>query len=420
MFYEATCGLNRFGICAANLMPFSQKESPQERPSPRALADAHPQPAVARALDSTVERTSRPLNDEELTAIRHTIANHHPVACGMRWPKSMKGNQILAVPGKEHVFDGHSIALVGYDDDPRKPGSASFAFATATVNDPGDGGYGLISYAYVRAYANDALWLHEGPPQSEMPIERFEAEGVPIIAREAAETSVQSMADWETAMWSGGKQLFVAARKERLRRAAVGVQRPGRYRVRVLATAGPDYGTIHVRLDGKPVGPSFDLYSGRVCPSGTLELGTHELTAGEHQIRFTSVGKDRVSADFHFGLDAIDCATRKPASAASTQVTRLFKASFSHRGRLQRNCAAGPRHLDGTSFRCDRGSPSSLTDCRKLTSRILLTNTIRMYTYLDDSSSRHKLFGVDEERDAKLRTGPEGTGRTHGFSAVST
>ena len=114
------------------------------------------------------------------------------------------------------------------------------------------------------------------------------------------------MGDWEPAMWSGGKQLFVVARKNGFVGLRFGVRRPGRYRVRVLATAGPDYGTIHVRLDGKPVGPSFDLYSGRVCPSGTLELGTHELSAGEHQIRFTAVGKDRVSANFHFGLDAID------------------------------------------------------------------------------------------------------------------
>jgi hypothetical protein len=61
-----------------------------------------------------------------------------------------------------------------------------------------------------------------------------------------------------------------------------------------------------VRLDGKPVGPSFDLYSGRVCPSGSLELGTHELGGGEHRIRFTSVAKDRVSGNYNFGLDAID------------------------------------------------------------------------------------------------------------------
>jgi hypothetical protein len=306
MFYEATCGLNTFGICAADLMRYSQKENSNERPSPRALADARTRSQRWRVHWIRRWNVSRPLNDEELTAIRHAIAGRHPVACGMRWPKSMKGNQILAVPGKEHVFDGHSIALVGYDDDPRKPGGGVFRFRNSDGPGWGDGGYGLISYAYVRAYANDAIWLHEGPPQSEVPLERFEAEGLPIVAREAAETSVQSMADWESAMWSGGKQLFVAARKNGSVGLRFGVRRPGRYRVRMLATAGPDYGTIHVRLDGKPVGPSFDLYSGRVCPSGTLELGTHELGAGEHQIRFTAVGKDRVSGNFHFGLDAID------------------------------------------------------------------------------------------------------------------
>jgi hypothetical protein len=37
-----------------------------------------------------------------------------------------------------------------------------------------------------------------------------------------------------------------------------------------------------------------------------LELGTHELAAGEHRIRVVSVGKDSASGGFGFGLDALD------------------------------------------------------------------------------------------------------------------
>jgi Papain family cysteine protease len=306
MFYEATRGLNVLGICRADLMHYVEKPKPAEKPSPRALSDARTRSERWHVHWIRRWNVNRPLNDGELTAIKHALAHRHPVACGMRWPKSMKGNQILAVPGKDQVFDGHSVALVGYDDDARKPGGGAFRFRNSNGPGWGDHGYGVISYGYVRAYANDAIWLQQGPPHSEVPIERFEAERLPIVAREGAETSVQSMDDWERALWSQGKQLYVTAKRNGFVELRFNVRKPDHYRVRVLATAAPDYGTIHVRLDGKPVGPSFDLYSGRVCPSGSLELGTHEISGGEHRIRFTSVGKDHVSGNFNFGLDAID------------------------------------------------------------------------------------------------------------------
>ena len=80
----------------------------------------------------------------------------------------------------------------------------------------------------------------------------------------------------------------------------------GRYRVRLLATAAPDYGEIVVALDGAAAGTAFDLYSGRVCPAGSLELGQHNLAVGKHRLRCTVVGKNPASSNFCFGLDAID------------------------------------------------------------------------------------------------------------------
>jgi hypothetical protein len=114
------------------------------------------------------------------------------------------------------------------------------------------------------------------------------------------------MNDWEPSLWSQGKQLYVAAKRNSTVVLRFDVGQPGRYRVRVLGTAAPDYGTIHIRLDGRPGRPSVDLYSGRVCPAGSLELGTHELAAGEHRLRVASVGKDSASGGFSFGLDALD------------------------------------------------------------------------------------------------------------------
>jgi hypothetical protein len=69
---------------------------------------------------------------------------------------------------------------------------------------------------------------------------------------------------------------------------------------------GPDYGIIRMALDGKAVGPAFDLYSGMVGPSGPLELGVHDLPEGEHRFRWASVGKNAVSDHYWFGISAVD------------------------------------------------------------------------------------------------------------------
>ena len=89
------------------------------------------------------------------------------------------------------------------------------------------------------------------------------------------------------------------------------VSKPGSYRVRVLATAAPDFGKIRIALDGEDRGRDFDLYSGRVCPSGSLELGSHELTAGKHSLRVTAVGKNVMSTNSFIGLDSIDLIAEK-------------------------------------------------------------------------------------------------------------
>ena len=59
-------------------------------------------------------------------------------------------------------------------------------------------------------------------------------------------------------------------------------------------------------LDGAAAGAALDLYAGRVCPAGSLELGQHNLAVGKHRLRCTVVGKNPASGNFFFGLDAID------------------------------------------------------------------------------------------------------------------
>jgi hypothetical protein len=83
------------------------------------------------------------------------------------------------------------------------------------------------------------------------------------------------------------------------------VPKTARYRLRVLATAAPDFGTIRMSLGGQS-SPTFDLYSGRVSASGSLELGSYDFPAGKNRLRFSAVGKNPASQGFASGLDAID------------------------------------------------------------------------------------------------------------------
>ena len=306
MFYKAVHGLNTYGICAEEWMPYANNSDPERRPSAKALADAKER--SGRWKVEWIKRwdLKNPLTDAQLLAIKQALAKGHPVACGFRWPKAMKGHEILDVPLADKIFDGHSVALVGYDDDPNKFGGGVFWFRNSNGPNWGDKGHGAMCYAYARAYLNDALWLQYELPHAEVPAQRFEAETMHVPAQEKCPTHPQKMNDFGAGMWSKGEQLFCGAQKGGFVVLEFTVSEAGRYRLRVLATAGPDFGRIHMSLDGRPLAPEFDLYCGKVSPTGSLELGTHHFTAGSHRLRCTVTGKNSVSTNFFFGLDAID------------------------------------------------------------------------------------------------------------------
>jgi hypothetical protein len=226
----------------------------------------------------------------------------------------MSGHRIIEVPASEDVYDGHSIVLTGYRLDDGAPGDGMFMFRNSDGPEWGDGGYGEISFAYVRAYANDALWLECGAAGCETPVLRIEAEQAVIVARVRCTAGPQNMQDFGGPMWSDGAQLFCGARRGPGASVTVGIDVPekGRYRVRLLGTAAPDFGRVRVTVDETPVEEEFDLYSGRVCPAGSLELGEHELAAGRHTLRLEVVGKNSASEGYAFGIDAIDLLAPKP------------------------------------------------------------------------------------------------------------
>ena len=306
MFYKAVHGLNVLGICSDELMPYRSTSDAARRPSPAALANAKEESRRWRVHWIKRWDVQCPLSPPQMLAIRQALAARHPVACGLRWPKQLHGYQLLEVPPPEKVFDGHSIMFTGYTDDAQRPGGGVFLFRNSDGPKWGKDGYGVMSFAYAERYANDAFWLERESPHAEVPVVRYEAEGMPVLASQHCSTSPQDMKPWGGPMWSHGRQLFCGAQQGGFVELGFSVPKAGRYRLRVLASAAPDFGIVRAALDGKPLGAAFDLYAGRVCPAGSLELGTFEMPAGPHRLRVTAVGKNAASQGFAFGLDAVD------------------------------------------------------------------------------------------------------------------
>jgi len=306
MFYKAVHGLNALGICSDELMPYESSSDATRRPSPTALANAKEE--SWRWQVHWIKRwdVQNPLSPPQILAIREALAAGHLIACGLRWPKELHDYRLLEAPPLEKVFDGHSIMFTGYTEDAKQPGGGVFHFRNSDGPKWGKDGYGVISFAYAERYANDAFWLERESPHAEVPVVRYEAEEMPVLASRHCSTSLQDMKPWGGPMWSRGRQLLCGAQQGGFVGLGFSVTKAGRYRMRVLATAAPDFGIVRAALDGKPVGPAFDLYSGRVSPAGSLELGVLEVPAGPHRLRVTAVGKNAASQGFAFGLDAVD------------------------------------------------------------------------------------------------------------------
>ena len=94
MFYQATLGLNLYGICTSKLMPYATTREPTPRPSREALLDAKARSECWKVhwiKRWDVKPASAPVNWRRssrhwCTAIRW--------ACGLRWPKKLDGHDV--------------------------------------------------------------------------------------------------------------------------------------------------------------------------------------------------------------------------------------------------------------------------------------------------------------------------------------
>jgi hypothetical protein len=164
-FSELWNGYEKHGICPEEVLPYQQTYNHELPIATDVAAKAKETLSPRVGLHWIKEWDPHTgLTETHLQAIKSALARRWPVLGGFRWPKApVWTNGLLQMCPAEDVFDGHSVLLSGYHDDPAQPGGGVFLIR----NSGGDGPEGKMSYAYVAAYMNDAAFisvLNKTPP----------------------------------------------------------------------------------------------------------------------------------------------------------------------------------------------------------------------------------------------------------------
>jgi hypothetical protein len=156
-FSDLWNGFEKYGVCDEKAMPYCDHFDPERQPSAAALANGKP---IAEN-DLTLHwikpwDPNKGLNDEQFAGVKATLRAGWPVCGGFLWPKEAKWDDgVLGWAPREGVRDGHSVLLYGFRDDPSQPGGGVFLIRNSSKGPR----YGAVTYEYVRAYMNDAVWV---------------------------------------------------------------------------------------------------------------------------------------------------------------------------------------------------------------------------------------------------------------------
>ena len=164
-FSDLWKGFQSHGICDEDDMPYAATFDPSQQPSSAALEHARKiQEAGLRLHWIKKWNPHKGLNESQFAAVKKTLRRRWPVCGGFLWPKKAKWTDgVLEMAPRQGVRDGHSVLLVGFRDDPKQPGGGVFLVRNSSKG-PRDGAsrsadQRSMSYEYVRAYMNDALWI---------------------------------------------------------------------------------------------------------------------------------------------------------------------------------------------------------------------------------------------------------------------
>ncbi|MBX7208407.1 MAG: FG-GAP-like repeat-containing protein [Verrucomicrobiaceae bacterium] len=159
--------------------------------------------------------------------------------------------------------------------------------------------------AYLQTNASPAKPTAGGPARK---VEgALEAETLKILAKTGGTAKTQGMGGFGN-KWSGGAQLWWTGPKPKdTLTLAIPVEKAGKFAVKTVLTKARDYGICDIALDGKTVLADFDGYNfPAVILTDELDLGTHDLTSGEHKLTFTIKGSNPQAVKSHMvGIDYV-------------------------------------------------------------------------------------------------------------------
>lgn len=156
-FSDLWKGYEVSGICSEADLPYQSRFDADLQPQPATIEHAKANHASDLSLHWIKEwNVHTGLTDAQMKDIKKALVSKWPVCGGFRWPKRAVWKEgVLQMCPPEEVFDGHSVLLVGYRQDMSQPGGGVFLIR----NSGGDGSDGMMPYAYVQAYMNDAAWI---------------------------------------------------------------------------------------------------------------------------------------------------------------------------------------------------------------------------------------------------------------------
>ena len=134
----------------------------------------------------------------------------------------------------------------------------------------------------------------------------LEGERLKVIERTGGRVRPQGLGSFGEG-WSGIEHLWWTHGKpgDKLT-VAFPVEAEGRHRLLLQLTRARDYGIVQLYLNGTKLGAPIDLYDPNVVPTGVLDMGEHQLGAGQSRLTMEIVGaNDKAVKAYMAGLDYV-------------------------------------------------------------------------------------------------------------------
>jgi hypothetical protein len=162
-------GIQKFGVCTEELMPYTDARQDLGEPSSAALKDA----ATHRRVNvTTFHDYNRDFGfkDSEIKAMCNSIAAEKALVCILRWPKEVSPtfkktftidtqHSEANLSSTEGVV-GHAVVFLGYEKGPQWEGGGRFEFRNSFGEKWGQSGYGWVTFEYLKKHGVAAYAVH--------------------------------------------------------------------------------------------------------------------------------------------------------------------------------------------------------------------------------------------------------------------